>query len=412
MTYQPSADEEILPMKFANVRSALKTASALSAILLFALATTPAANGVGFYNNPAVNTYLDSSGFRQVMVWLRGDDGHLYAHYLHPDGWHTDDHGTGANGVGFYSNPAVNTYVDSSGFTQVMVWLTGDDGHLYVHYLHPDGWHTDDHEADANGLGFAGNPAVNTYVDSSGFTQVMVWLTGNDGHLYAHYLHPDGWHTDDHGSGANGARFFGTPAVNTYVDSNGFNQVMVWLRGNDGHLYAHYLHPDGWYTDDHGTGAKGVTFYGDPAVNTYVDGSGFNEVMVWLTGNDGHLYVHYLNRQGWHTDDHGTGGNGVTFYANPAVNTYLDSSGFNQVMVWLTGNDFHLYAHYLYPDGWHTDDHGTGSNSVLFSGNPAVNTYLDSSGFNEVMVWLTGANGDLYAHYLNQEGWHTDDHGS
>src|SRR5262245_53201715 len=105
-----------------SVKSVFESASALTAIVLFGLASTPAANGVEFIQRPAINTYLDISGFNQVMVWLTGDDGHLYVHYLHRDGWHTDDHGIAANGVNFlYGKPAVNTYVDSSGFNQVMV---------------------------------------------------------------------------------------------------------------------------------------------------------------------------------------------------------------------------------------------------------------------------------------------------
>ena len=59
---------------------------------------------------------------------------------------------------------------------------------------------------------------------------------------------------------------------------------------------------------------------------------------------------------------------------------------------------------------WHIDDHGTGANGVRFYGDPAVNTYWDGS-FNQIMVWLIGANSDLYAHYLHSDGWHTDDHG-
>jgi hypothetical protein len=202
----------------------------------------------------------------------------------------------------------------------------------------------------ASGVAFNSDPAVTTYWDGS-FNQIQVWLAGLDGRLYSHYYNQGGWHTDDHGNGG-AASFYGTPAVTTYWDGS-FNQLQVWLTGIDGHLYAHYYNQSGWHTDDHGNGGA-ASFYGTPAVTTYWDGS-FNQLQVWLTGNDGHLYAHYYNQSGWHTDDHGNGG-AASFYGAPAVTTYWDGS-FNQIQVWLTGSDDNLYAHYYDQSGWHTDQH-------------------------------------------------------
>ena len=47
-----------------------------------------------------------------------------------------------------------------------------------------------------------------------------------------------------------------------------------------------------------------ASFYGDPAVTTYWDGT-FNQINVWATGSDGHLYAHYFNATGWHTSARG-----------------------------------------------------------------------------------------------------------
>jgi hypothetical protein len=332
-----------------NVRktmSALKLVCVPTIILLFGLASAPVAGGVAFNSDPAVTTYFDGS-FNQIQVWLAGLDGRLYAHYYNQSGWHTDDHGNGG-AASFYETPAVTTYWDGS-FNQIQAWLTGTNGHLYAHYYNQSGWHTDDHGIAGNTFFFA-TPAVMTYWDGS-FNQIQAWLTGDDGHLYAHYYNQSGWHTDDHGNGG-AASFYGTPAVTTYWDGS-FNQIQVWLTGTNGHLYAHYYNQSGWHTDDHGI-AGSVSFSGAPAVTTYWDGS-FNQIQVWLTGTDGHLHAHYFDQSGWHTDDHGAGGSAL-FYGTAAVMTYWDGS-FNQIQVWLTGSDDNLYAHYFDQSGWHTDRH-------------------------------------------------------
>jgi hypothetical protein len=206
-------------------------------------------------------------------------------------------------------------YRGSDGFLQEQIWGV-THGDLFVHYLNKTGWHTDDH-GNANGTAFIGEPSATTYVDSSGFNQIQIWAVAANGHLYAHYFNQTGWHTDDHGS-ANGSSFQAFPAVLTYVDSSGFNQIQVWDPASSGHLYVHYFNRTGWHTDDHGI-ANGNPFVGAPAVNTYLDPSLFVQVQVWVTASNGHLYAHYLNRTGWHTDDHGNA-NGASFGA-PAVTT-------------------------------------------------------------------------------------------
>jgi hypothetical protein len=356
-------------------------------------------------DRPAAITYLGSDGFLQEQVWAVGTNGHLYAHYFNQTGWHTDDHGDAGGGVLFDSggDPAATTYWDGS-FNQVQVWAVGTNGHLYAHYFNQTGWHTDDHGDAGGGVSFYRDLAVTTYWDGS-FNQVQVWATGSNGHLYAHYLNQTGWHTDDHGNGG-AASFYNAPAVTTYWDGS-FNQIQVWVTGNNGHLYAHYFNQTGWHTDDHGNGGT-ASFYSDPAVTTYWDGS-FNQVQVWARGDDGHLYAHYFNQTGWHTDDHGDAGGGVLFGGDPAVLTYWDGS-FNQVQVWATGSNGHLYAHYFNQTGWHTDDHGGSGGAASFNGDPAVTTYWDGS-FNQIHVWVIGSDDHFYAHYLNQDGWYTDDHG-
>jgi hypothetical protein len=229
---------------------------------------------------------------------------------------------------------------------------------------------------------------------------VQVWAVGNFNHLHVHYLNQTGWHTDDHGN-ANGLPFnsYGL-AVTTYWDGS-FNQIQVWAVGSDYHLYAHYYNQTGWHTDDHGD-ANGHAFYSAPAVLTYWDGS-FTGVQVWARGDDFHLHVHYLNQTGWHTDDHGDA-NGKAFFA-PAVLTYW----FTEVQVWAVGSDYHLHVHYYNQTGWHTEDHGNANGMDFLGRAPAVTTYWDGS-FLQVHVWDV-ASGHLYVHYYDAYGWHTDDHG-
>ena len=90
-----------------------------------------------------------------------------------------------------------------------------------------------------------------------------------------------------------------------YRGSDGFLQEQVWGVGPNGHLFVHYFNQTGWHTDDHGN-ANGSAFVGEPSATTYVDSSGFDQIQVWAVASNGHLYAHYFNRTGWHTDDHGT----------------------------------------------------------------------------------------------------------
>src|SRR5262249_32843521 len=161
-------------------------------------------------------------------------------------------------------------------------------------------------------------------------------------------------------------------------------------------------------------------------VTTYWDRY-FNEVQVWGVASDGHLYLHLLDRTGWHTVDHGlavnaasSGGDyfpGVPFPGSPTAMTHWNGR-YTQVEGWTLGNNGRLYARYSDATGWHTGDHGlavapasSGAYylpAVYFAGRPAVTTYWDGA-FDEVQVWATGSNGHLYAHYYNSSGWHTSD---
>jgi hypothetical protein len=356
----------------------------------------------------ATITYRGSDGFLQEQIWGVAPNGDLFVHYLNKTGWHTDDHGN-ANGNPFRGEPSATTYVDASGFNQIQVWAVASNGHLYEHYFDRTGWHTVD-QGNANGYSFEDYPAVMTYVDATGFDQIQVWDTTPNGHLYVHYFNRTGWHTDDHGN-ANGQYFNdGAPAVTTYLDSSGFNQIQVWAVGTNGHLYEHYFDGTGWHTVHQGN-ANGLPFGADPAVTTYLDSTGFRQIQVWDTATNGHLYAHYFNQTGWHTDDHGNA-NGLAFVSPPSVTTYVDSTGFDQIQVWDIAEGGHLYAHYFNRTGWHTDDHGD-ANGLSFnvSGAPSVMTYLDSTGFNQIQVWDFATNGHLYEHYFDQNGWHTIDQG-
>src|SRR5262249_18049745 len=161
------------------------------------------------------------------------------------------------------------------------------------------------------------------------------------------------------------------PAVTDYV-TGGFDQLQVWDTGNDGHLYNRYY--DGtWHWADHGTG--GFPLADGPAVTVYDDPvSGTHQLQVWVVGRNGHLYNHYFDGTS-HWADHDT--DGVALTGVPAVTVYDDpASGQHQLQVWIAGlNGRHLYNRYYDGAGtWNWADHGTDGSGL---NDPAVTVYDD-----------------------------------
>jgi hypothetical protein len=98
----------------------------------------------------------------------------------------------------------------------------------------------------------------------------------------------------------------------------------------------------------------------------------------------------------------------VPSFYRPAVTNY-QTGGFNQLQVWSTGNDGNLYNRY-YDGTWHWANHGTGG-APLEDG-PAVTVYDDPvSGTHQLQVWAVGTNGHLYNHYYDG-AWHWYDFGT
>jgi hypothetical protein len=315
------------------------------------------ANGEAVIGQPAALTDWDGHA-RRYQVWMTSAGGHLYAHSLEGADWRTTDHGGAANhdtavrGVTFVSAPAVNTYWDGR-FNQIHVWVLGSDGHLYVRYLNQGGWHTDDHLGAPGGVKFVGNPAAITHRDGT-FNRVEVWMRGSDGHLYTHSLVRGMWRTEDQGDAAPGITFAGDPAAISYSDARG-SQVQVWARGSDDHLYVRITDNAGSRTDHHGIAPTGAPFAGTPTVLAYWDGA-FNQLQVWMRGSDGHLYLRSLGPNGWRTADHGLAAPGIAWRGDIAATTYWDGT-FNQVQVFAEGTDGHLYERSLREKGWQTEDH-------------------------------------------------------
>jgi hypothetical protein len=92
----------------------------------------------------------------------------------------------------------------------------------------------------------------------------------------------------------------------------------------------------------------------------------------------------------------------------PAVIDY-QTGGFDQLQVWATGDDGNLYNHY-YDGAWHWANHGNDGVNVV--GTPAVTVYDDPvSGAHELQVWVVGADGHLYNRYYDGS-WNWVDHGT
>lgn len=212
-----------------------------------------------------------------------------------------------------------------------------------------------------------GKPAAIAYPDGP-VHRVRLFATGADGHLYR--AHPDGpsWSWVDMGKPAGAGLASGPPAAVTYEDVNAGRQIHVFVRGQNGHLYANHFNGYEWTWHALGQ-VKGKTpVVGPPAAVAFQDGAMAPIVHAYVRceGNTLGLF-HYIGGVGtWADVQPGAPASGlladppgdVDQYGHLSALTYKEGAGLQRVYCFAVVDETQgprsLYAYFGPPQSQQT----------------------------------------------------------
>jgi hypothetical protein len=313
------------------------------------------------------------------------------------------------------------------------------NGHLYVNYCKSDcdgsGWKwarqgKPPGTSVAIGpalLGGEGHPAVVTYREGTQPRRIHAFVRGANGHLYRNYWDGSGWKWADQGIPP-GSIVDGDPGIITYREGTQPQRIYAFVRGKNGHLYVNYCKNDcdgsGWKWRDQGT-PPGTSVASNPGVITFQPFV-FNhpdqpqQILTFVTGEDGHLYKNYWDGSGWYWEDLGSPGElmlGTDRDEAPAVITYR-----RYVHQWIyvfVKNVLRSYMRYWDGSVWKWADrdrpHNAAGRDVFFASALGVITYQEGSNDPRIYAFARGHNDHLYVNYCEHDcdgsGWMWADRG-
>jgi hypothetical protein len=200
--------------------------------------------------------------------------------------------------------------------------------------------------------------------------------------------------------------FSGTPSVISY---GGSLHVFAQSCGN---VWDDMLTGYSWQWHNHGNGGAPVD--SNPATIVY-----YGVLHVYVTAADGNLYDHWWSGQTfqsqslsagftasvaaspWHFDNHGNGGSSLASHTASAI-TYN-----NDLHVFVTGQDGNLYDHWWDGGGWHFDNRGQGGSGGFRYATPAAIVYNGT-----LHVYLRGWDLNLYDYHTDGTQSYLDNHGA
>jgi hypothetical protein len=255
------------------------------------------ANGVRPASSLAAVNYGSGSS-QSENVFYTGFDGNLYVnHFAQSSGW---SGWQSMNNPGIYlvSSPAAIDYQANipivGSFQEQRVFVTGVDGNVYELQFDPSGWNWQPAlPGPGSGVRFANLPSAINYGSGNSLSE-NVFLTGDDGNLYVeHYDMSSGWVLV--GMGNPGTSLTGSAAAINYDVGavsllGGVSQVQNVFVVGGSNLYELQFNPaTGWNWLNRGN-ALSVTFGSNPVAINYGSGISAQE-NVFITGIDTNLYV-------------------------------------------------------------------------------------------------------------------------
>jgi hypothetical protein len=371
---------------------------------------------------------------RTILVFARGEDGHLYMCSWHGDRSEWTDHGSPTSST-LLTGPAAVTYV-SAGIQFIHVFVLGIDGHLYDRFWDGFRWRWAD-QGVVPGNAVTVTPGAVTYAQG-GAQHIYVFLPGLSGHLFLNYWDGTRWRWTDQGAPPSAPGFYNTPGVIAYFDvprrSNpeepglpspilGPPRIYAFVGASDGHLYVNFWDGSRWQWADQGTppGAA-ASCSGRPGVIAFPQ-DGTERIYVFTDegclSTNGHLYVNFWDGNLWQWADHGMPPPRFpptpTKAYFPAAITFR-ASGERKIYVFVRGNwvlnlnDLSNYLNLYVWDGnsWQWFNQGR---EVL--GPIEALTFLDvNSGNHSVYAFSSGYGNEILVNYLEGNAWNWANLGS
>jgi hypothetical protein len=341
-----------------------------------------------------VASYWEGSSPR-VYAFTSEMSGRLHANWWDGSSWHWADHGFPL-GATVNSAPAEITYREA-GVDKLYVFVTGSNGHLYVRWWDGLHWRWDD-----QGLPEAAkavcSPAVVTFSDR-GTQFIYVFITGNDGHLYVHWWNGARWSWADQGLPAptipsGSVRSVSTPAAITYMQGT-TRLFYTFVIGDDGQAYANWWNGAQW-----NWAAQGAPTYtaliSTPSVITSVE-NGVQQINMFVTGDDGHLYTDWWDGTRWQWSDQGNP-LGTSFSTSPRA-CAATRNGTTLLNVFLIGQDQHLYTNWWDGRRWQWSDQGANAARLIGT------TALERPDRMVLYALFTRTDNRLYADYWDGARW-------
>lgn len=266
---------------------------------------------------------------------------------------------------------------------------------------------------------FDDNYGAVTFLDEDQLQEIYVFVRGVDGHLYMNYWDGFEWMWADQGTPPNATCASG-PAVVSFVERDGTRKIYAFVGGSDGHLYINYWGGEKWQWADQGTPPNArLLATGPAAITVYTPYEGGTWLMyVFVQGSDGHLYVNFGSgppaMSGWRWADQGTPQN-TSVASGPGAITY-EEAGINRIYAFVEGNDGYLHVNYWDGSGWQWANQGappnaTVSNTSPHNNGPRVISYLDRAKVQRIYAFVRGANLHLYVNYWDGSSWRWADQG-
>jgi len=179
------------------------------------------------------------------------------------------------------------------------------------------------------------------------------------------------------------------------------NQIFAFVIGEDENLYDCHLAGTTWVWEAHGTPA-GTTCYLLASTDAAIYDSSTDQIFVFMKCMDGHLWDRHGSGTTWSWYDHGTptGSPDLSFY--PCA---VFQPGTGQIFVFITASDGHLYCRNWNGLEWLWSDLGTTPSSKASQSVAAICDPFSS----QIYVFVVGGGslgtGDLYVNEWDGKSW-------
>ncbi|MGQ0774202.1 MAG: hypothetical protein ACT4NY_07275 [Pseudonocardiales bacterium] len=264
-----------------------------------------------------------------------------------------------------------------------------------------------------------GKPSVLNYGGSTWHPpRIYAFIQGENGHFFVRYSDGVTWRWADQGVPP-GTTMSGAPSAITYakgVKGAWLKKQLIYafIRGANGHLFVNYWDGNVWKWADQGV-PPGTTMSGAPAAITYRSfGVDPQQIYVFVRGANGHLFVHHWDGVTWKWIDQGVPP-GTTMSGTPAAIAYSDFAESHHIYTFMRGANGRHFIHQRDGGTWKWVNQGLPPENTMNEISSAtlrgvttcgVTSYLDGAKQRRIPIFVSGSPNILVNDVDNgQWGW-------